>query len=177
MNDSKKTSKSQIVGSIYLIYCVITDKFYVGQTIQKVSRRMYEHKCCKKSILGQEIQRLGWKGNFDYFILEENLPLELLNERERYWIKIFDCVYPNGYNMTHGGTGSTIVSDETKAKIRANLVIKKGETHPQYGTHLSEERKAYLSKINSGENNAFHGKHHTEEQRAKWSEMRRGKST
>lgn len=44
MNDNKKISRCQITGSIYLIYCKVTEKFYVGQTIQKVSARIDSHK-------------------------------------------------------------------------------------------------------------------------------------
>ena len=151
MNDSKKTSKSQTVGSIYLIYCIVTDKFYVGQTIQKVSARIYSHKRGDQFI-DKEIQKIGWEGNFDYFILEENLPVELLNERERYWIKKFDCVHPNGYNLTHGGQDHHEITEETRFKLREAAI--RQERKPLTAEQLERLRRANLGKKQSPETRA-----------------------
>lgn len=41
--------------------------------------------------------------NFDVEVIEKDLPDELLNEREIYWISYYDS-FNNGYNMTLGGT-------------------------------------------------------------------------
>lgn len=40
----------------------------------------------------------------------------LLNEREVYWIKYYDS-FNNGYNMTLGGDGRTLITPEFRQKI------------------------------------------------------------
>ncbi len=35
--------------------------------------------------------------------LVEECDDKLLNRREKLWIRSFDCLYPNGYNITPGG--------------------------------------------------------------------------
>jgi len=58
-------------------------------------------------------------------------------------------------------------------KHRKNISeSKKGEKHPFYGKHHSEETKKKMSKKNKGENNKMFGKKHSEETRKKMSEIR-----
>ncbi len=184
MNDSKKISRCQITGSIYLIYCNVTEKFYVGQTIQKVSERMGKHKTGDQYI-DKEIQKIGWEGNFDYFILDENVPIENLNTLEQFWIKFFDCMHPNGYNLTSGGQSRFAISDELRAR-RSELF--KGERNPNYGNHSpqSEEIRAKKSAtakakgirppVMCGEKNPNYGKNFSPEHRAKLSAAKKGKA-
>ena len=49
-------------------------------------------------------------------ILLKGLSLEQANHWEQHYIKIFDCMVPNGYNLTSGGS-NCIISDETKKKM------------------------------------------------------------
>lgn len=51
----------------------------------------------------------------------------------------------------------------------------KGEKHPMYGKHHTEESKKKMSEANKGKNNPFYGKHHTEETRNKISDAHKGK--
>lgn len=160
MKDSKKISDCQPAkfGSIYLIYCYVTDMCYVGQTIQKVSARIGKHKSGRQYI-DKEIQKLGWE-NFTYIVLEKNVPIEKLNSLEKYWIKVFDCIAPKGYNKTIGGTGSTIVSEMTRTLLSE---INSGKNNYFYDMHRY------------GEENPFHGHHHTDETKALLSEIMRGR--
>lgn len=43
--------------------------------------------------------------HFNISIVEDDIPNEILNEREKYWIKEFNS-YSNGYNATAGGEGT-----------------------------------------------------------------------
>ena len=52
---------------------------------------------------------------------------------------------------------------------------KKGENHPMYGKHHTEETKQKISKANKGKNSPMYGKHHTEETKQKISEIHKGK--
>lgn len=76
MNDSKNQSESQMVPlfAVYVIWCSKTNMHYVGITKQKVRRRIRQHRRGKKQFIDREIQRLGWEGNFDWWIVEEHIP-------------------------------------------------------------------------------------------------------
>lgn len=93
-------------GFIYKITNKINGKSYIGQTIQNVKERFYQHCAtkCSKAILNmvihKAINKYG-KSNFTIEVIEE-VESTNLNDRERYWIKYYDS-YSNGYNSTKGG--------------------------------------------------------------------------
>lgn len=88
---------------IYIIKNDINNLVYVGQALNS-KERFGGH--CKPSTakkgerIAQAIQQFGRK-HFWYEILEHQI--ENYNERERYWIKYYNCKKPNGYNDTDGG--------------------------------------------------------------------------
>ena len=93
-------------GFIYKITNTINGKFYIGQTIQNVKERFYQHcatKCSKavsNMAIHRAIKKYG-KSNFTVEVIEE-INSANLNDRERYWIKYYNS-YNNGYNSTKGG--------------------------------------------------------------------------
>ena len=93
-------------GFIYKITNKINGKSYIGQTIQNVKERFYQHCAtkCSQAILNmvihKAINKYG-KSNFTIEVIEE-VESTNLNDRERYWIKYYDS-YNNGYNSTEGG--------------------------------------------------------------------------
>ena len=103
-------------GSIYIIKNKCNSKVYIGQTIQDVAERFRQH--LKPSVIKQRgtykiynaIKKYG-KENFYYEILEGNIDSNLLNDREMYYIELFDS-YENGYNSTRGGDSKVISSIE-----------------------------------------------------------------
>lgn len=108
---------------IYIIRNNINNKVYIGQA-KNAKERFQGH--CKPSsahndndLVAQAIQKYG-KEHFWYDILEHQV--ENYNERERYFIKLFNSLVPNGYNILEGG-------DEPP--------IKKGYEHPE--AKLSKE--------------------------------------
>ena len=169
---------------------------YVGVTSQaSVYARIRQHKRGKKQCIDTEIRDIGWEGNFDWWIVEANVPPDLISEREQHWVAFFDCVYPNGYNKTHGGIGKVTVSEDTREKMsrsrrgkpawnkgktasphtKARMSAKrKREKHHFYGKHHTAETRAKISTSVSaaitGEKNPFYGRHHTEESKAKMRE-------
>ena len=70
---------------------------------------------------------------------------DTLNYLEKFYIKKYKA-REVGYNLTDGGDGSLgrKHTEETKQKMRDNHADFKGEKHPMYGRHLSEEHKAKL---------------------------------
>lgn len=129
------------VGIIYGWYCIPTDKWYIGQTINEEGRfksHIYNAITRKdNSHFYNAIRKYGLE-NFIYCVLEENILRENLNMKEQEWIEYYDSFYC-GYNMTAGG-GQTIFCEEIKNKISIALT----------GKHLSEEHKENISKANKG---------------------------
>ena len=93
-------------GFIYKITNTVNGKSYIGQTIQNVKERFYQHcatKCSKavsNMAIHRAIKKYG-KSNFTVEVIEE-IDFANLNDRERYWIKYYNS-YNNGYNSTKGG--------------------------------------------------------------------------
>lgn len=97
--------------SIYIIKNDINDKVYIGQAID-VKRRFQAH--CKPSsafvendLLAKAIQKYG-KSHFWYEVLETDI--DNYNDREKYWIKFYNSIRPNGYNILNGGEEPPILS-------------------------------------------------------------------
>ncbi len=101
------------LGKIYIITNDINNKVYIGQTIQKLTKRFNGHCCYSKSdrssnmYIKRAIHKYG-KSKFHISLLEET-SIEKLNEREKYWIAYYDS-YNNGYNLTLGGQDSNSFS-------------------------------------------------------------------
>lgn len=93
---------------IYKIINLETNKIYIGQAIN-IGRRWTEHKnrafdsdsSSYNTLLDRSIRKYG-KDKFVIEIVEECLPSEL-NDKEIYYIKQFNCLAPNGYNILPGG--------------------------------------------------------------------------
>jgi len=104
-------------------------KVYVGQTIQRFEARITSHrsKGSRCTAVSRAIQKYGDKMVWD--IIEE-VPNELLDERENFWIKELNCLSPNGYNLVSGGGVNRIVSQVTKDKLstiqRERVISKNG---------------------------------------------------
>lgn len=165
MNSTNNGSDCQLSkrnGRIYFIRCLITGMYYVGQTIQKLELRIAQHKRRKTSEIGKAINELGWE-NFIYAVLEDNVPFELLNEREKFWIEYYDCVYPKGYNKTHGGQSvGCLHSEDTRKKISDS---KTGEKNPMFGKipwnkgiPRDDATRRKISEKLKGKNNPNYGK-------------------
>ena len=152
-------------GYIYKITCTVNGKLYIGQTVQKLSKRLYAHiyEANTKNIdcaFHNAIKKHGG----DCFIIE--LIVEVtgkdrrdlktqLDELEKEYINKFDS-YLKGYNSTLGGYGTlgSKLSEDHKRKIYRK------------GWHHSDRTKAIISKKSKG-------RHHSEETIAKIKEARK----
>ena len=91
--------------AIYKITNLINGKIYIGQSKDPI-RRWKEHKwdalnpnCKENSAIHDAFLKYGID-NFEFTIIGW---FENYNEKEKYYIKELNTLYPNGYNLTEGG--------------------------------------------------------------------------
>lgn len=109
------------MGIIYSYTNKTNNKMYIGQTINPIIRK-YQHNyysyCEKASDYNTPFHRAIRKygiDNFEYRILADEIDdNELLNQLEIYYIKKFNSVVPNGYNVSNGGDSSPHDWDENQ---------------------------------------------------------------
>lgn len=118
---------------IYSIYNITSQKRYIGQTIQPLHKRIYQHfHQAKKGVdtpLYHALRKYP-KNNFKIELIEECDKL-ILDEREKYWINYYQT-FAEGYNCNNGGQGSTGLkhTEETKKKMSSS---KKGKPSGRKG--------------------------------------------
>jgi len=167
------------------------DKWYVGQSIDIQNRwkKNYSTAKCKfQRKLYNALLKYGYE-NFNKVVLEEleNPTQKLLDDREGYWMKHYNCI-ENGYNLRGGGNGHGWHSEETKEKIRiarAKQIIGRNHVSDEAKTKMSMERKGKpLSKETCIKLSISHiGNRHTEKSKREISKtmagrpsLRKGKS-
>ena len=146
-------------GYIYKITNTINGKVYIGQTIQSVTKRWYDHVSqAKTTTKPGHFQRAILKYGRDAFtveIVEKDVPRDLLDDKESEHISRLDT-YNNGYNSTSGGqrepTGNVhyIPTDEHKQNMSK---AKKGKKLNWSKQSLEAVRQAKI-----GTNNPNYGK-------------------
>lgn len=158
---------------IYKIINLINDNVYIGQTVQMNPKmRWYEHcadaRSGKKSHLCNSIRKYGVE-NFSWTIIEEVDNINLLNEREKYWLDVHGGT-ENTYNIREAGNNK-LHSKESKRKMSESQKLAhkrrrenggdggwtridggamKGKSHPKKGKpskKWTSEAKARLSVI------------------------------
>lgn len=168
------------------IYCfenIINNKKYIGQS-QNVLERVKNH--LRKLKIGKDSCRVfqnAWnKYGEDGFIvyIVEMCDLEILDDREIYWIKLLNShVSNNGYNTSWGGESpmrGRKHAMESRDKMSQSRIGKySGENGSFYGKKHTIESLILMSENRpdfSGEKNPMFGKKHSEESKKKMSEMR-----
>lgn len=157
---------------IYKLENKINGKCYIGQTSQKLSQRIAEHKRSKRknTAINKAIQKYGIS-NFIVSILAEEITLEEANYLECKFIKEFNTISPQGYNIALGGK-NFLHSQETKDKISMankgkirSLETRKLLSDSKKGVTFTESHKLNISKSLKGKKGTFGnlGNIHTEE--------------
>lgn len=140
-NNNQKTdtcivlNRCGIMKKICGIYCItnkINGKKYIGQSVN-IYKRFREH-CYPSNKHHSYIDNAIYKYGKDNFVFEviEVLPndVDLLNQREEYWIKYYNTFEDDyHYNLTSGGDKIEF-SEKTKQKISNSL---KGKNNFWYG--------------------------------------------
>lgn len=132
-------------GSIYIIKNTVNKNVYIGQTTMTVHERFMTHmkpsamKVKRNYKLYNAINKYG-RDKFYFEILEENIPLSQLNEKEIRYIAHYDS-FNNGYNSTKGGDGRIINVIDNEEELLA--LAQKGVT----ATELSERFHVHTATI------------------------------
>lgn len=97
-------------GYIYLIENKINGKCYVGKTARPLKRRFIEHLEDAKKYPNRPLYRAINKYGKDNFEIKELecCDVDLLDDREKFWISHFNTYLGSGYNATYGGGGKYI---------------------------------------------------------------------
>jgi len=161
---------------VYVHTNKINNKKYVGITKQPVKRRWQSgngyHNRGKTNYFWNAIQKYGWN-NFEHTILEEHLTHKEANEKERYYIALFNSNNADyGYNLTLGGDGFLGQKRPEKTKLKISNTIKdyfKNNHGYWYGRKIpieAIEKQKETKKLNQY--------HHTEEWKINHSKKTKG---
>ncbi len=166
---------------IYKIENKINGLIYIGQTKADLNARITQHVRMHKHYIQRALKKYGLE-SFTVSVIDEAFTKETIDEKEKHWIRFYDCRSPKGYNCTGGGDGNdTPRSEETKRRMS---IVKMGKNHPMYGKHHTDEsnqkrREAMMGEKNhnygkdfSGSNSPSYGKHRSIETRLKMSKPR-----
>ena len=144
-------------GEIYSLTCNITNKKYIGQAVCYIGKKVHgSHGRWKKHIeeayslndrckaLNNAIRKYG-KHNFTLRIIK-TCDQNQLNYYETKYIRQYNTLAPNGYNLRTGGSRGKH-SEITIEKIK---IAKSGVNNHMYGKHHSEASKKKISAGNKG---------------------------
>ena len=129
------------MGIIYCIHNLSTNKKYIGQTVEKLQRRVVRHfRTINETKISRAIQKYS-KYDFVYGVVEEVNDRNFLDEREKFWIQYYDSVN-NGFNIKEGGKCARGFKQSKSSieKRRQKLL----------GRPLSEEHKQKLREAHKG---------------------------
>ena len=164
------------MAAIYKITNTVNNKSYIGKTTKSLKERIINHfyssKYNSECYIHRAIRKYG-KANFKIEIIEEVNNINLIDEKEIYWISYYNTL-KEGYNMTSGGEGGKILcaKSRNKQKEKRKLQIFSEETkqkirQSRLGKLASNATKQKLSETHLGEKNGFYGKQHKNESKEK----------
>lgn len=171
-------------GYVYLSYCKITGKIYIGQKKSKVFINNYFG---SGKLIKLAINKYGVE-NFNVYLIDWSKSKEDLDYKEKYWIAKYNSVNKEiGYNISRGGLWGDCLTTKTPLEKEEiiNKIVKTRHLNRKLGItkpyKLSEETKKKISIATSGKNNPMYGKsamkgrHHSEETKRKISEAAKGR--
>ena len=151
-------------------------KAYIGITSTSVEERWDNGKGYlkkkknggyKQPAMANAVLKYGWE-RFDHIVFETNLSKEDAEHMEKLLIDIFQTRNKRyGYNIREGGGSTGRVSEETRLKM---IIASTGRKH-------TEEEKRKISEANKGEKHPMFGKHFSDDARKKMSEAQKARWT
>jgi group I intron endonuclease len=150
-----------------IIYCITfpNNKKYIGQTIRTLEKRLDEHQKNKECIaVYSAIQKYGFQNIKTEILLIINDVY--LDYYEKKFIKSYNTICPNGYNIRTGGSNGKHC-EESRERMRLS---KLGSKNPNYGKPRTCETKNKISNKKRGEKHHFYGKQLKNEHKIKLSQ-------
>ena len=165
-----------MIGTIYMVLNTVNNKKYIGQTIMTLNRRKSSHLLSAKHhydnlYFHRAINKYGEEA-FEWTVLEtiknENKTelSQKLNEREIYYIKLYNTTNPDlGYNMTSGGESyheqaqdfwSSNRSDEWRKELSRRMTEKWSDKE------LREQHQNWMNEYYKTEAGIEQAKHHSD---------------
>jgi hypothetical protein len=127
-------------------------------------------------VLPNRIAKKYGKDIFERIIVEDNIPNDLLNDKEKFYIKKYNTL-KDGYNLTEGGDGGDTMSNNPNKLEITNKISKKLKNRIFTDEHLIKLKENHMSKdeINREKlSKALKGKIKSEEHRKKLSDSLKG---
>lgn len=149
-------------------YCVymhinkINGKIYIGQTKNKKERWSRQGHCYKGcTYFYNAIQKYGWS-NFKHVILEDNLTQNQANEKEIYYINLYNSRDPEkGYNIARGGNLNSPVIGEKNPLNKPVICLETLKIYPSARIASQELNidESCIRKVCRGERSSAGGFH------------------
>ena len=161
---------------IYLWTNLVNGKKYVGQTTC-FHRRMKTYRYTYPNAYMEHAVNKHGLDNFDITILERDVPLDKLDEREQYWLDYYQSYDADkGYNICKvAGTTKGVTHTEEWCQEHSEWLKDKWATDEDYRKFwhdkMSGENNYFYGKHFSGELNPMYGKHHSQTTKDKMSKM------
>jgi group I intron endonuclease len=126
-------------------------KIYIGQSVDILSRiNKYKNaKCITQPIILKSILKYGWENHLFEIVCECNK--EELNEKERHYQELFDCIGKKGLNcmLTNTSTKTGKARQETIDKLKGRK-LPESTRQKMRDRKTSDETKLKISKANIG---------------------------
>jgi len=135
---------------IYRIVNLVTGKSYIGKTSIGYLNRFKKHLNNASKSINRYLYDSMNKYGTEFFIigiLENCTSVEELNLKESYYIKKYNSLYPNGYNMTTGGDGGNTLLKWSEDKKKE---LYKKQAEARFGKTRTEEQRKNMSLAQKG---------------------------
>lgn len=140
---------------IYKITNLINGKIYIGQSV-KIEQRWAKEKTRAFNPNEEEykyprsaaFRKYGLQ-NFSFEIIEE-CSIDKLNEREQYYIKYYNSLVPNGYNLTLGGSNAIGVKLDIAKVEEITILLKTTKLNNSELGHFFGVSENTICGINTG---------------------------
>jgi len=149
------------MGYIYLLTNTFNNKQYVGQTMAKnITERWNTYRKLVQCSIGRYLYNAFLKHSVDSFKFQIICVCfdEDCNQYEEDYIKKFNTIVPNGYNLQSGGNNRrqhpesilkktmTIRNSPNYEQYKKNISIRlTGKGNPNFGKKMSDEQKKKIS--------------------------------